>query len=116
MTERPVIWVGDSRKALKAFPQEVRVSVGYAISEAQSGRKADYAKPLTGIGSGVFEIVSDHDTDTFRAVYAVKLGDEIYILHAFKKKSKSGRETPKPDMELIKTRLKFVRAQLRTEK
>lgn len=116
MTERPVIWLGDSKKELMSFPREVRVSVGYALSEAQSGRKVDYAKPLKGIGSGVFEIVASHDTDTYRAVYAVKLGDDLYILHAFKKKSKSGRETPKPDVDLIKARLKFVVAQQRTKK
>jgi phage-related protein len=112
VSEKPVFWVGDSKKRLVEFPQDVRVAIGHALSEAQNGRKADYAKPLKGIDGGVFEIVSDHDTDTYRGIYAVKLGEHIYVLHAFKKKSKSGIATPKPDVELIKTRLRQVKAQL----
>jgi phage-related protein len=86
--------------------------VGYALSEAQMGRKADYSKPMTGLGSGVFEIVADHDGDTYRSVYAVKLGEEIYVLHSFQKKSTIGIKTPKPDLDLIKTRLSRVKQHL----
>jgi phage-related protein len=113
VSERQVIWVGDSKKNLMEFPKDVKVSIGYALSEAQKGRKAGYAKPMTGLGSGVLEIVADHDTDTYRAVYAVKLGDDLYVLHAFKKKSKSGIKTPKSETELVKRRLKQVKEQLR---
>ncbi|PZX56295.1 phage derived Gp49-like protein DUF891 [Cereibacter changlensis] len=76
------------------------------------GRKADYSKPMTGLGAGVFEIVADHDGDTYRSVYAVKLGDDIYVLHSFQKKSTIGIKTPKPDLELIKTRLRRIRQAL----
>jgi phage-related protein len=62
------------------------------------------AKPFKGVGAGVYEIVRRFDTDTYRAVYAVQIADEIYILHAFQKKSKSGIKTPKQDVELIKQR------------
>ncbi len=68
---------------------------------------------MTGLGAGVLEIVTDHDTDTYRAVYAVKLGDDLYVLHAFKKKSKTGKKTPKSETDLVKRRLKQVKEQLR---
>lgn len=106
MTERSIVWVGDSKRRLLEFPREVRILVGHALSEAQSGRKVDYAKPLKGLVGGVFEIVADHDTDAYRAVYAVKIGEVVYVLHCFKKKSTSGIAMPKPDIELIRTRLK----------
>ncbi|MFZ1989672.1 MAG: type II toxin-antitoxin system RelE/ParE family toxin [Alphaproteobacteria bacterium] len=60
--------------------------------------------------AGVYEIREDHSGSTYRAVYAVTLGERIYILHAFQKKSKRASETPKPDMELIRARLKAARA------
>jgi phage-related protein len=63
-------------------------------------------KPLKGFSSGVMEIKSDYDKDTYRTVYAAQLGDEIYVLHAFKKKSKRGIKTPKEELEVIKQRLK----------
>jgi phage-related protein len=65
------------------------------------------AKPLRGF-SGVFEIVSDYDRDTYRAVYAVKIGDEIYVLHCFQKKSARGIKTPKKDIDLIRRRLRIA--------
>jgi phage-related protein len=109
-TERGIIWVGDSKKVLLAFPKDVRVSIGHALSEAQVGRKVAYAKPMKGFSAGVFEIVADFDGDTYRGVYAVKLGADIYVLHAFKKKSTSGTATPKPDVDLIKRRIKQIRS------
>ena len=81
--------------------------MGYALYQAQKGFKAPTAKPLRGFGrAGVLEIVEDYQTDTYRAVYAVKLADSVYVLHAFQKKSKRGRATPKPNIDLIKRRLK----------
>lgn len=110
--ERRINWLYDSKKQLLSFPKDVRIQVGYALSEAQTGRKADYCKPMTGLGAGVFEIVADHDGDAYRAVYAVKLGDDIYVLHSFQKKSTIGIKTPKPDLDLIKTRLRRVKQEL----
>ena len=61
-----------------------------------------------GLGPGVMEVVSDHRGDTFRAVYAVRLGRRVFVLHAFQKKSKSGISTPQPELDLIKRRLKLA--------
>lgn len=81
--------------------------MGFALYQAQAGRKAPTAKPLRGFGgAGVLEIVEDHETDTYRAVYTVKFSEFIYVLHAFQKKSKKGIATPRPELELIKRRLR----------
>jgi phage-related protein len=73
------------------------------------GLKTNKVKHLTEIDSGVMEIISDYDKNTFRVVYATKIGDVIYVLHSFQKKSKSGISIPKPDKELIEKRLKAAR-------
>ena len=101
---RSVIWLGDSRKRVKDFPPEVRRSLGSALYDAQTGDKAPSAKPFQGIGSGVFEIALRFKTDAYRAVYAVQIGEQVYVLHAFQKKSKSGIKTPPQDIEIIKRR------------
>jgi phage-related protein len=92
---------------LKAFPDDVKDAMGFALYQAQMGLKALSAKPLRGYrGAGVVEIIEDSDSDTFRAVYTVKFLDFVYVLHAFQKKSKRGISTPKSDLYLIKRRLR----------
>jgi phage-related protein len=104
---KPVVWVGSSLKDLRRFPDPVQHQVGYAIYVAQCGGKHRDAKVLIGFGgAGVLEVVEDFRGDTFRAVYTVKYADGVYVLHAFQKKSKSGRATPRRDMELIEQRLR----------
>ena len=81
--------------------------MGYALYQAQIGLKALSAKPLRGFGgAGILEIVENHQTDTYRAVYTVKFSNFIYVLHAFQKKSRKGIATPKPDIDLIQRRLR----------
>jgi phage-related protein len=77
---------------------------------AQRDEKHVSAKPLKGVGTGVLEVVSDHRGDTFRALYAVRLGDRVYVLHAFQKKSKRGIATPQVEIGLIRRRLKLAEA------
>lgn len=104
---KPVIWVGSSRKDLRGFPGLVRDHIGYGLYVAQCGGKHRDAKVMTGFGgAGVVEIVKDYRGDTFRAVYTLQYAKAVYVLHAFQKKSKSGRETPRRDMDLIKQRLR----------
>ena len=104
---KPVRWVGSSKDDLSGFPEEVRRRVGGALWDAQRGLKAPYAKPLRGFGgAGVLEIVDDYDGDTYRAVYTVRFAGVVYVLHAFQKKSKSGKATPKAELDLIKQRLR----------
>lgn len=101
-------WIGSSRKDLKALPPEVQDEVGYALYQSQLGELPYHAKPLKGL-SGVFEIVCDFDRRTYRAMYATKLGNYIYVLHVFQKKSTIGIKTPKTEIDLIKTRLQTAK-------
>jgi len=104
---KPVTWLGSSRNDLRDFPDPVQDHIGYALYVAQCGGKHRDAKVLTGFGgAGVVEIVKDHRGDTFRAVYTLHYAGAVYVLHAFQKKSKSGRATPRRDMELIKQRMR----------
>ena len=104
---KPVIWIGSSRKDFGEFPEPVKDRMGYALFVAQQGGKHADAKPLGGYGgAGVVEIVRDHKGDTYRAVYTVRLAGAVYVLHAFQKKSKTGRETPKAEIDLIDRRLR----------
>jgi phage-related protein len=104
---KPVIWVGSSREDLRGFPEPVRDHIGYALYIAQRGGKHRDTKTLAGFGgAGVVEVVKDYRGDTFRAVYTLRFAAAVYVLHAFQKKSKSGRETPRLDVELIKRRLR----------
>src|SRR5437879_10417292 len=104
---KPVVWIGSAKVDLRTFPEEVKDSIGFALYVAQQGGKHSHAKPLRGFGgAGVLEIVEDHDGDTYRAVYTVRLAGRIYVLHAFQKKSKAGIKTPKAEINLIKSRLR----------
>jgi phage-related protein len=92
---------------LRDFPDEVRRNIGYALQFAQAGTKHPSAKPLHGFGgAGVLEIVEDHAGDAYRAVYTVRFAEAVYVLHAFQKKSKSGIQTPKKEIGLIRNRLR----------
>jgi len=102
---KSITWMGSSLEDLKEFPRDVQREVGFALYRTQIGKHRHSVKPLKGF-SGVMEIVSSYASDTYRTVYAIKLGKRIYVLHAFKKKSKKGIKTPKPEIEIIKQRLK----------
>lgn len=109
--DRPLYWMGSSRKDLMALPQEVRKFFGHALDFAQRGDKHQAAKVLKGFGgAGVLEIVKDDRTGSYRAVYVVKFEQAIFVLHCFSKKSKHGVETPKADMDLIRWRLDEAQA------
>ena len=104
---KPVVWIGDAKEELVAFPEEVARAVGFALYEAEKGGKHPHAKPLHGFGgAGVLEVVEDHDGDTYRAVYTVRLAGRVYVLHAFQKKAKHGIATPKADIARVKARLR----------
>ncbi|MDZ7853027.1 MAG: type II toxin-antitoxin system RelE/ParE family toxin [Halomonas sp.] len=106
---KPVHWVASSKEDLLAMPEDVKDVFGFALHLAQAGTKHPQAKPLKGFGSaGVLEVVEDHQGDTYRAVYTVKLGDAIYVLHCFQKKSSRGIATPQPDIDKIRDRLKLA--------
>ena len=108
---KPLFWLGASKEVISSFPDDVRQEVGYTIYLAQNGDKGLNAVPMVGFGSAkVLEVVLNDMGNTFRAVYTVKFKGAVYVLHAFQKKAKSGISTPKPDLDLIRQRLKQAEA------
>ncbi len=103
---RPLFWVASSRRDYRQLPDEVQRAFGFELFLAQTGQHPPSAKPLKGLGGGMVELIEDCAGDTYRAVYTIRFVEVVYVLHAFKKKSKRGVATPKSDMDLIKRRLK----------
>ncbi len=110
---RPISWLTPARKAFDGFPVGTREVFIDALSVAAEGGKAGIAKPMKGLGSGVFEIALPYRGNAFRVVYAVQFDDDMWVVHAFQKKSTQGIETPKHDIDLIKDRLKRLKEMLR---
>jgi phage-related protein len=110
---RPVSWIRAALREFETFPEGARSICLAALTIAAEGGKADIAKPMKGIGAGVFEIALPFKGDAFRVVYAVQLADDIWVLHAFQKKSTRGIKTPKHEIDLIKDRLKRLKEMLR---
>lgn len=111
--ERPLEWLGSSKKDLLSLPEDVRRSFGHALHFAQHGAKHDAAKPLKGFGdAGVLEVVANGEGGTFRAVYTVRYEEIVFVLHCFQKKSRSGSSLPKNDKAIIETRLKAASARI----
>jgi phage-related protein len=107
--EKPLHWVGSSRRDLLEFPEGVVDRIGYALGVVQFGGYPPSAKPWKGLGPGVSEIVEHAAAGTFRAVYTVRFSKAIYVLHAFQKKSPSGIRTARHDIGLIEERLKAAK-------
>jgi phage-related protein len=103
---KPVVWVGDAREQVQSFPKAVRQDIGAALYDVQKGTKPPQAKPFKGVASGLLEIVTRFETNTYRTVYAVKIGKRIYVLNAFQKKAPKGRKTAKLDVDMIARRYK----------
>jgi phage-related protein len=106
-TFKPVLWVASSRRDLKELPRPIQKRFGYALWEAQRGRRDEDAKILKGFGgAGVLEIVENFAGSTYRAVYTVRFAGAVIVIHVFQKKSKKGSKTPPHVNELIRKRLK----------
>lgn len=103
---RPVVWLGDTKRNIRAFPEGAQKLIGDELQLLQFGGMPKDVKPFKGVGSGVLEIALRYDKEAYRTVVAVQLGKKVYVLHAFQKKSKQGIATPKADVDLIKRRYK----------
>lgn len=104
---RPLEFIGGSKRDLSGFPDPVKQDIGHALFVAQQGSRAPSVKTLQGFAGGsVVEIIEDHDGDSYRCVYTTRLKRAIYVLHAFQKKSKRGRRTPRHEIDLVRARLK----------
>ncbi len=110
---RPVSWIKAALRDFQEFPEGAKPMLLGALTIAAEGGKADTAKPLHGLGAGVFEIALAFRGVAFRVVYTVQFADEIWVIHAFQKKSKQGIKTPKQEIDLVKDRLKQLKEALR---
>jgi phage-related protein len=110
---RAISWFKSALKDFEAFPEGAQKILLAALTIAAEGGKADIAKPIYGMGSGVLELALPFRGDAYRVVYAVQLADDLWILHAFQKKSKHGIKTPEHEINLVRDRLKRLKEMLR---
>lgn len=115
MDDKELDWRGSSYKDLRAMPDEVQDTFGFALGLAQNGMRHPSSKNLTDFKPATIEVLEDHDGDTYRAVYTAHYEDVVYVIHCFKKKSTEGRNLPKRAKETIEARLAEVR-QIEAEK
>lgn len=112
-TTRPVSWVSAARRAFGEFPEGAQGLCLAALTIATEGGKADTAKPIQGLGSGIFEVALAYRGNAFRVVYAVQLDDDVWVVHAFQKKSNKGIKTPKREIDLVRDRINRLKQMLR---
>ena len=109
---RPISWIKAAKKAFEDFPFGAQEAIKDALTVAAEGSMASIAKPFKGVGSGVFEIALPYRGEAYRCVYAVQLGNAVWVLHVFQKKSKTGIKTPQQEIEIIHLRLKRLKEAL----
>jgi len=102
---KSIVFVGDSLKRLREFPEDARHDAGYQLDKVQRGQTPDDYKPMPSIGKGVEEIRIWDDSGTYRVIYTARLRDVVYVLHAFQKKTQS---TSKRDTDIARQRLAQV--------
>jgi phage-related protein len=109
---RRISWIKAALRDFQAFPAAVQEQMTTALRIAARGEKADKAKPMRGLGTSVFEIALAYRGNAYRAVYAVQIGEDVWVVHAFQKKSTQGIKTPKREIDLIRARLKRLQEML----
>lgn len=108
-TFRKISWIKTAAKDFKKFLQGARDKIEDALTITAQGEKSNLDKPMKSLGAGVFEIALKYRKDAYRAVYVLQIEKELWVVHAFKKKSKSGIKTPKQDIDLIKARINVLK-------
>ena len=109
---RPIAWIKAARKTFVSFPKGAQDEILRALTVAAEGQKADIATPLKGVGAGVFEVALHYRTDAYRTVYALRIWERLWVVHAFQKKAKQGIKTPTKEIDLIRERLKQLKQEV----
>ena len=109
---RPISWIRAAQRDFETFPEEARLRILRALTIAAEGGKADVAKPFRGFGAGVFEIAFSYRGNAYRVIYAVQLGTDVWVVHVFQKKSKTGIKTPREEIEVVRVRLRRLQEAL----
>lgn len=110
---RPINWVKGALRDFQRFPEAAQGKAVEALTIVADGATPAIAKPLAGLGSGVWELVLRERGDAYRVIYALQIGTAIYVIHAFQKKSKSGIATPKAEIDLVAERTKRLKEELK---
>ncbi|MBN9316719.1 MAG: type II toxin-antitoxin system RelE/ParE family toxin [Devosia sp.] len=110
---RIISWIKAARKDFDAFPRPAQDDVLSALTMAADGGFPTTAKPMNGLGAGVYEIALRHRTDAYRAVYTLQFKDTLWVVHAFQKKSKTGIKTPSAEIDLVAQRLRRLKEMLK---
>ena len=98
---KPIVFLGNSLKCLRDFPEDARIDAGYQLGRVQRGIQPLDFKPMPSIGKGVEEIRIWDDNGTFRVVYTARMANAVYVLHAFQKKTQA---TSTQDIDTAKSR------------
>lgn len=109
---RPISWIKAARKAFEASPLDAQNECLVALTIAAEGERPDIVKPMQGLDSGIWEVALRHRGDAFRVVYAVQIGSDLWVVHAFQKKSTSGIKTPQHEIDVVRERLKRLKEAL----
>jgi phage-related protein len=112
-TFRTVSWIKAARKDFEAFPRGAKDRAFDGLTVIADGGTPDIAKPLTGLGAGIWELAIKERGDAFRVIYALQLGDEIWVVHAFQKKATKGISTPRHEIDLVCERIKRLKVMLK---
>jgi phage-related protein len=111
-TLRKVSWIKAARKDFEAFPARAIDRALDALTIVADGGTPDVAKPLAGLGAGVWELAIKERGDAYRIVYALQLEDDIWVVHAFQKKATKGISTPRHEIDLVRERIKRLKEML----
>src|ERR1700735_2008264 len=99
---KPVVFLGDSLRRVREFPEDARRTVGHELRDVQFGDEPSDWKPMPSVGAGVRESRVRDASGAFRVIYVAHLEAAIYVLHAFQKKT---QKTPQHDVDLARERL-----------
>ena len=111
-TLRTISWIKAARKDFEAFPARAIDRALDALTIVADGGTPDVAKPLAGLGTGVWELAIKERGDAYRVVYALQLSDDVWVVHAFQKKSTKGISTPRHEIDLVRDRIKRLKEML----
>jgi phage-related protein len=109
---RDISWLKGALKDFRAFPQPAQQKAARGLTQIAEGDTPEIAKPMTGLGAGMWELAIKERGDAFRVIYALQLDDDVWVVHAFQKKSTSGIATPKHEIDVVKERIKRLKEAL----
>lgn len=109
---KQIVWRGDSGDVAHNWPKGAKLKLGTELTRVELGANPIHGEALSDIGPGVSCIRIAYDRNAYRVVYVASLGEHVYVLHAFQKKSKTGIATPQEEKDTVKARYKDLCAEI----